>query len=292
MTATPFKSIVIGLASCLLVSVAYGKCYPGLDCTEDLPNANQPAPSTNTTTPQPTPASSSSAEPEMVLIKGGCFNMGSPESEPERQSNETQHQVCVDDFYLGKYEVTQAQWQAIMGSNPLEFQGDNMPIEQVSYLDIQQFIARLNQQTNKTYRLPTEAQWEYAARAGTSTPFYTGDCIHTQQANYDGNSDYNNCGAKTGVYKKSTVAVGSYPANAWGLYDMAGNVWEWTCSAYDENYGGSEKQCFSNNDAKTYRVLRGGSWNVKEYGLRSAGRSYDTSDTRNSYGVGFRLARM
>ena len=204
MTATHFKTIVIGLASCLLVSAAYGKCYPGLDCPADLPNAK------NTTPSQPAPSSSSSAELEMVLIEGGCFNIGSPESEPLRGHNEKQHQVCVDDFYLGKYEVTQAQWQAVMGSNPSKFHGDNLPVEQVSYLDIQQFIARLNQQTGKTYRLPTEAEWEYTARAGTTTPFYTGNCISTQQANYNGGTvDYNDCGGKTGVYKQTTVAVGS-----------------------------------------------------------------------------------
>ncbi|MCX7067081.1 MAG: formylglycine-generating enzyme family protein [Methylococcales bacterium] len=165
-----------------------------------------------------------------------------------------------------------------------------MPVEQVSENDVQDFINKLNTQTGKSYRLPTEAEWEYAARAGTTSPFYTGDCINTQQANYDGNSqDYNNCGAKTGVYKQTTVAVGSYPANPWGLYDMAGNVWEWTCSAYVENYDGSEKQCSSKNDASTSRVLRGGSWYYLARYTRSA-RRYRSTPVNRLINFGFRFA--
>ncbi|MCX7068555.1 MAG: formylglycine-generating enzyme family protein [Methylococcales bacterium] len=177
-----------------------------------------------------------------------------------------------------------------MGKNPSNFKGDNLPVEQVSENDVQDFINKLNTQTGKSYRLPTEAEWEYAARAGTTTAFYTGDCINTQQANYDGSSqDYNNCGAKTGVYKQTTVAVGSYPANPWGLYDMAGNVYEWTCSAYFGNYDGSEKQCVSKNDVSTSRVLRGGSWYNFARHARSAYRNYYTPDNRSSI-IGFRFA--
>jgi formylglycine-generating enzyme required for sulfatase activity len=227
-------------------------------------------------------------EPEMVAIKGGCFMMG---SNPDTAGDEKHHNVCVEDFKIGKYEVTQAQWQAVMGKNPSNFKGDDLPVEQVSYNDVQDFINKLNAQTGQRYRLPTEAEWEYAARAKTTTPFYTGDCINTEQANYDGNYDYNDCGAKTGVYKAKTVAVGSYPANPWGLYDMAGNVWEWTCSAYVKDYDGSEKQCSSKNDANSQRVIRGGSWNNEPTNSRSANRDNDTPDDRDD-DVGFRLSRM
>jgi len=231
-------------------------------------------------------------EPEMVKIKGDCFQMGSPASEPERQSDESQHEACVNDFEIGKYEVTQGQWQAVMDNNPSYFKGESLPVETVSWDDVQQFIVKLNQMSGKTYRLPTEAEWEYAARAGTgtNTPFYTGNCISTTQANYNGTSDYANCGAKTGTYKQTTVAVGSYSANPWGLYDMAGNVWEWTCSDYVKDYDGSELKCSTGN-ANTRRVLRGGSWGDYPLGLRSAYRGLYTPGYR--YGnLGFRLSRM
>ena len=230
-------------------------------------------------------------EPEMIAIKGGCFLMGSPDTEKERGDNEKQHQVCVEDFKIGKYEVTQAQWQAVMGKNPSKFKGDDLPVESVSYNDVQDFINKLNGQTGQRYRLPTEAEWEYAARAGTRTAFYTGDCINTNQANYYGNYDYNNCGAKIGVYKKTMVAVASYPANPWGLYNMAGNVLEWTCSVYDKDYGDSEKQCSSNNNANIRHVIRGGSWINIPNDLRSAFRNHNTPNY--SIGIlGFRLSKM
>lgn len=227
--------------------------------------------------------------PEMVRIKGGCFQMGSPDSELKRERNKIQHSVCVDDFEISKYEITQAQWKIVMGNNPSRFKGDNLPVENVSWNDAQQFINKLNQITNGIYRLPTEAEWEYAARAGTNTPFYTGNCITTAQANYNGNYDYNKCGAKTGVYKKRTVPVGSYESNNFGLHDMAGNVWEWTCSAYVSNYDENETQC--SNDFSAQRVLRGGSWYNKPQALRSADRLHRTSDS-HYIDLGFRLSRM
>ena len=178
--------------------------------------------------------------PEMVVITGACFQMGSPESEAERGKDERQHEVCIDSFEMGKYEITQAQWQTVMGSNPSVLKGDNLPVEYVSWNDVQTFIEKLNSKTNKKYRLPTEAEWEYAARAGTKTPFYTGDCINTEQANYNGDEDYNNCGAKTGVVK-GMVAVASYSPNQFGLYDTAGNVLEWTGSFYEANYNNASE---------------------------------------------------
>jgi formylglycine-generating enzyme required for sulfatase activity len=232
-----------------------------------------------------------SIEAEMVSIKGGCFMMGSPNTE-RRGSDEKQHEVCVGNFFIGKYEVTQAQWQVVMGSNSSKFKDNSLPVEAVSFLDIQQFISRLNKKTGKQYRLPTEAEWEYAARAGTTTPFYMGNCINTDQANYDGNyDDYLDCGAKTGVYKASAVVVGSYPPNPWGLYDMAGNVWEWTCSAYDEDYSGNETKCTSDNDTTSQHVFRGGSWLSMSYVLRSAVRNKAVPD-KNYSSVGFRLSRV
>jgi formylglycine-generating enzyme required for sulfatase activity len=231
-----------------------------------------------------------SIEPVMVRLPGGTFLMGSPDSEAERYSDETQHPVTVNSFSIGQYEVTQGQWQAVMGSNPSYFSscGDDCPVETVSWDEVQVYIGKLNQMTGKRYRLPTEAEWEYAARGGTNTPFYTGNCISTAQANYDGNYDYNGCGANTGVYLDKTVRVGSYPANPFGLYDMAGNVGEWTCSDYADPYDGHELT--SNNSANNLRAIRGGSWFTQPEGARSADRN-DFDATNRDDGVGFRLAQ-
>lgn len=137
--------------------------------------------------------------------------------------------------------------------------------------------------------MPTEAEWEYAARAGTETPFWTGRCIHTHQANYNGNYDYNDCGAETGVYRERTVPVGTLPLNPWGLHEVLGNVLEWTGSGYDAGYGGGESRCESKKDANPV-VLRGGSWNDSPGNLRAADRVGPLPDYRYSF-VGFRLAR-
>ena len=228
--------------------------------------------------------------PEMVRLPAGEFMMGAAPGEAQADKDEQpRHNVKVNAFSIGKYEVTQGQWQAVMGSNPSHFQqcGDRCPVENVSFNDVQAFIQKLNAKTGQTYRLPTEAEWEYAARAGTTTAFSTGDCINTRQANYDGNYDYNHCGAKTGVYLGKTVPVGSYPANHWGLYDMHGNVREWTCSAYTEHYDGSELTC--TNNASDRRAVRGGSWAGNPRSLRSGGR--DWLNVAVDY-LGFRLARV
>ena len=262
--------------------------------------------------------------PEMVVIPAGSFLMGSPDDEPERSKDEKQHPVDIKEpFAIGKYEVTVAQFrdfveakkgyrtEAERGDSCYGWkdgswvkdkafswrevgfpQADDSPVVCVSWNDARDYTAWLSEQTGNTYRLPTEAEWEYAARAGTATPFFTGDCIKTDQANYAGTVDYNDCGAKTGLYRQRTVPVGSLPANAWGLYEMAGNAWEWTCSAYADPYDGKEKVCLSNNDANSgpYRVIRGGSWSTGPSGLRSANRTgLAPSDRRAN--LGFRLAQ-
>ena len=174
---------------------------------------------------------------EMVSIKGGTFLMGSPDTEKERTSSESpQHWVTLQRFFLGKYPVTQAQWQAVMGNNPAYFKGNNRPVENVSWNDAIAFCQKLSQKTGRYYRLPSEAEWEYACRAGTTTPFYFGETITPDLANYDGNYTY--ASAPKGVYRQQTTDVGSFPPNAFGLYDMHGNVWEWCQDIWHENYNG------------------------------------------------------
>jgi hypothetical protein len=196
---------------------------------------------------------------------------------------------------MGKYEVTQALWRDVMGDNPSKYKGDNLPVEQVSWDNVQLFLTRLNERSGENYRLPTEAEWEYAARAGTTSAFYTGNCIDTSKANYDGTSasdasnNYASCGAKTEIRIGQTTAVGSYPANPWGLYDMAGNVWEWMCSEYVENYDGHETQC-AGNTSNIQRALRSGGWGYGANGLRPAIRWWSAKNEMSEY-IGFRLVK-
>ena len=221
-------------------------------------------------------------EPELVAIPGGCFEMGSPPSEEGRQENERQHRVCVDAFRIGKYEVSQAQWQMVMGNNPSRFSGcDDCPVEKVSWTEVNDYIAELNARTGQRYRLPTEAEWEYAARAGTQTAYWWGNSVGRNKANCDG------CGNRGD--DRHAAPIGSFAPNPWGLYDTAGNVWEWTCSAYDAAYGGAEQQCAGTTYAGQM-ALRGGSWGLNPTWARSATRFRYTPDAR-SYYLGFRLAR-
>ncbi|MEI6143930.1 MAG: SUMF1/EgtB/PvdO family nonheme iron enzyme, partial [Mariniphaga sp.] len=226
-----------------------------------------------------------SAFPQMVLVKGGEFMMGDDNgSDNEKPA----HKVVVSDFYIGKYEVTQKEWTDIMGTNPSSFKGcDNCPVEQVSWLDIQEFLKKLNQRTGKTYRLPTEAEWEFACRAGTTNPFNTGNNLTTSQANYNGNYPYNN--NPKGIYREKTMPVGSFAPNALGLCDMHGNVWEWCSDLYDEYYyakplNDNHKESF----AGYRRVIRGGAWNSYAQDCRAANRD-NTSPGNPYYAVGFRL---
>ncbi len=239
---------------------------------------------------QLTPDPREAFEPEMVAIKGGCFQMGSPSNEEGRYDIERQHRVCVEDFQIGKYEVTQAQWQAVMGNNPSHFKGcDDCPVENVSWNYVQQYIEKLNRRNGKRYRLPTEAEWEYAARAGTTGPFSFLGKISAEKVNYKANYTY--AGSAKGEYRGKTVPVGSLPANPWSLHEVHGNVWEWTCSRYVEDYDGSEKECIDKNDTNARPSVRSGSWWGKPWTVRSANRlSHRPTGDRKS-NLGFRLAR-
>jgi formylglycine-generating enzyme required for sulfatase activity len=225
---------------------------------------------------------------EMVEIPGGTFMMGSPANEAERDSDESpKHQVTVPSFCMGKYELTQAQYQAIMGNNPANFKGNNRPVENVSWDDAVAFCQKLSQRTGKKYRLPSEAEWEYACRAGTTTPFYFGESITPELVNYDGNYPY--ASAPKGQYRQQTTDVGTFPPNAFGLYDMHGNVWEWCQDDYQENYinaptdGGASTVL-----SATSRLLRGGSWSYRAWSCRSAARHGRLRDSRRYY-CGFRV---
>lgn len=172
---------------------------------------------------------------EMISIPRGTFLMGAPEGEPESYDYERpQHEVSLKPFYMGRYAVTQAQWRVVAGypqidrelnPDPSDFKGDNRPVQNVSWYDATEFCKRLSAKTGREYKLPSEAQWEYACRAGTETPFHFGEIITTELANYRGTSTYN--GSPEGEYREQTTDVGSFPANAWGLYDIHGNVFEW-----------------------------------------------------------------
>ena len=221
---------------------------------------------------------------EMIAIPGGSFVMGSPNTEAKRSKNEgPQHTVNVAAFLMGKYEVTQAQWRAVAGlpkvkidlkPNPSFFKGDDLPVEQVSWDGATEFCARLSQLTGRGYRLPSEAQWEYACRGGTTTPFYFGDTITPDLVNYDGNNPYGS--ASQGIYREKTTAVGSFGPNTFGLYDMHGNVWEWCQDFWHDNYNGAptDGSAWESGGNSKNRVQRGGSWFDFAVYCRSGNRYY------------------
>ena len=224
---------------------------------------------------------------KFVWIPPGNFVMGSPKEEKERNANEIQHMVkLTKGFYMSIYTVTQEQWQAVLGNNPSGFKGEkNLPVEMVSWDDCQEFIKKLREKDKKPYRLPTEAEWEYCCRAGTTTPFFFGETISTEQANYNGDFIYGT--GKKGVYRKKTMPVGSFSANAFGLFGMHGNVWQWCQDWYGE-YPQKDVVDPQGPDAGQYRVLRGGSWLNYPVHCRSAFRHGYVPGHRNS-SLGFRL---
>lgn len=219
---------------------------------------------------------------KFAWIPPGTFLMGSPKTEAERSDNEAQHKVTLSmGFNMGVHLVTQEQWQAVMGNNPSNFKGEkNLPVEQASWEDCQEFIKKLGDKDKKAYRLPTEAEWEYACRAGTKTPFWFGETISTDQANYDGNHIYGN--GKKGVYRQKTTPVGSFPANAWGLHDTHGNLSEW-CQDWFGVYPQNDVVDPQGRDAGQYRVLRGGAWINDPWDCRSASRLGNAPGFRDCY---------
>jgi len=256
--------------------------------------------------------------PDFVLIRGGEFTMGSPETEVGisslgLSSNEIQHKVKVSDFYMSKYEVTVSDFKRFIvdsgyetnaekGGDPVNWQNgvsyrvrpkseENHPVVNVSWNDAVAYCKWLSEKTGKSYRLPTEAEWEYACRAGSRTPFNTGENLTTDQANYNGNHPYNN--NPKGEYQQNTFPVDTFALNAWGLGNMHGNVYEWCSDRYGETY---YNECKASgiviNPAGpatgSFRVLRGGGWVSSAEGCRSARRDFNSPSYRYN-AVGFRL---
>ena len=212
---------------------------------------------------------------EMLSIPAGEFEMGSPRVEKGRYNSESpQHKVKVPAFFMGKFSVTQAQYQAVIESNRAKFKGDNLPVERVSWNEAIKFCQKLSEKTGRNYRLPSEAEWEYACRAGTTTPFHFGATLTRKLAKGTFKVPINLANYNKGFYEQ-TSEVGSFPPNAFGLYDMHGNVYEWCLDRWHNNYHGapSDGSAWSPpNDIDTRRVLRGGSWHSSLRDCRSAAR--------------------
>ena len=239
-----------------------------------------------------------------VRINNGTFLIGSPDNEPQRniEDESPQHQVTLSSFRIGKYPVTQKEYREVTGKNPSHFKGDNLPVEMVSWFDALEYCNIRSQNEGLTpaytingknviwhkdangYRLPTEAEWEYACRAGTTTPFNRGLNITTSQANFDGTHPNN---IIKGINRGRTTPVGGFSPNAWGLYDMHGNVWEWCWDIFGE-YTNENKANPDGSFIGPARVCRGGSWNASARGVRSACRGKDTPDYCDN-NMGFRL---
>lgn len=252
------------------------------------------------------------ASDDLLLIQGGTFTMGSPSDEPERSSDEAQHRVTVDSFYMSPTELTQREYQAVMGNNPSDTKGDNLPVTDITWYDAITYCNKLSESQGLTpcyaisgttvtwnrsangYRLPTEAEWEYAARANTTTPFNFGDYVHNNEANCYNAYGYNNDASGNWVngsdsYLRRTVEVTQYGANAFGLYNMHGNaaewVWDWY-GAYDAQTGTNPTGPESGNA----KIVRGGGWNDHPKHIRSAYRGAHPADVP-LYSVGMRLVR-
>jgi formylglycine-generating enzyme required for sulfatase activity len=221
----------------------------------------------------------STAGMEFSPVPAGCFQMGD-NSDNSEDDEKPVHEVCLDAFAIGTFEVTQLQWKKVMGNNPSQFKdcGDNCPVESVSWIDVQTFISKLNKQSGSAYRLPTEAEWEYAARSGG------------KQETFSGGNDPNKVSWNEGNSGQTTHPVGKKAPNGLGIYDMSGNVWEWTADWYAEDfYGKSPKQNPAGPASGKFRVNRGGSWYIEADNVRTTIRS-SSEPTRFTSNIGFRLA--
>ena len=236
---------------------------------------------------------------EMIYIPGGKFLMGATKGEKGANDHEyPQHEVIIQPFCMGKYPVTQAQWRAVVAlpqierelkSDPSEFKGNNRPVEQITWYDAVEYCARLSQLTKRDYRLPGEAEWEYACRAGTTTPFYFGETITSELANYKANNTY--ADEAEGQYRKATTPVGQFPPNAYGLYDMHGNAWEWCADTWYGNYKGAptDGTAWIGDKNDNHSCLRGGSWIYFPRFCRSACRYHSSRGLRGG-NIGFRVS--
>lgn len=279
------------LTSCLLLLSACSDARPEDD--PHLPPVVPPEPPTE-------------QQGDFILLNAGTFTMGSPANERWRETDEVQHTVTLDGFYLAKYEVTQADYQALMGRNPSSFSGANRPVEMVSWYDAVRYCNALSERDGLTpaytinnedviwnkeadgYRLPTEAEWEYACRAGTTSPFSTGGNITVGQSNWYSSYPYIE-GEGGGAYRRQTVEVDDFEPNAWGFYNMHGNVSEW-CWDYYAPYSTQEQNNPSGAVRGRNRVARGGGWYDYAKHVRSAYRSVAPPDYVD-YKRGFRIAR-
>jgi len=241
---------------------------------------------------QPPAAADRHQEPvtgmEFVRLPPGAFTMGSPPGEPGHQDDETSHRVRLNgERYIGRYEVTQAEWQQVMSDTPSHRRDcPRCPVERVSFRDVRAFLARFNDPVRGwRYRLPTEAEWEYACRAGTTTPFHTGESLDAARANIDGRLPY--AGSPPGHGRGRTLPVGSFPPNAWGVHDMHGNVWEWTADWYGPYSGGPVTNPVGPASGEQ-RVIRGGSWHFDAGSARCALR-YTHAPEDEGFSLGFRL---
>lgn len=236
-------------------------------------------------------------ELEMVAIRPGRFLMGTSRGEKYATAQETpQHRVQIQPFFIGKYPITQAQWRAVAAlpkvnqeliAQPAYFRGETLPVESVSWLDAMEFCARLSRLAGITYRLPSEAEWEYACRAGTTTAFAFGETMTDQVANYG--SEYTYAAEPAGSYRQSTTPVGQFPPNAFGLSDMHGNVWEWCADTWHDNYVGApaDGRSWLQGGNPEWRTLRGGGWAEHPARSRSAQRSGYPAHSLNRL-IGFR----
>ena len=236
---------------------------------------------------------------DMLLIRGGTFTMGSPFDEPDRNDDEgPQHEVTVPTFLMGRYPITQAQWRIVAGLpqvnrqldlDPAYYKGSNRPVENVDWYEAVEFCDRLACHSGRPYRLSSEAEWEYACRAGTDTPFSFGKTLTPELANYDGDETYN--GGPEGEYRQETTPVDHFEvANAWGLCDMHGNIFEWCLDHWHNTYEGAPKDgsAWLTDKEETGRIIRGGSWYYDPRYCRSAYR-FNTYPVDRSFIIGFRV---
>ena len=224
---------------------------------------------------------------EMVIVPAGLFKMGSLSYQGD-VDEQPQHLVTIKSFAMGRFLITQGQWKAVMGKlPPCRFKGDGLPVERVSWKDAQKFCQGLAQKTGRNYQLPSETQWEYACRAGTSTPFSFGETLTVDVANFNGEHTFRD--EPRGYYFHSTSEGGKFPPNAFGLCDMHGNLWEWCADNWLDDYSSSprESSSYQNKDSR-YRVARGGSWHEPPGLCRSAARLRVLQTDADEF-IGFRV---